>query len=96
MSADNGYVVSKIHNEDNLYGIFYYNSVSEDYPSQWYTESNAMQVWTHPVGAILMAHKMESVEPTEYGVHVNALVLKDAKSYFLPQGWRKAKNYGPC
>lgn len=95
MSADNGYVVSKVQNEENLYGIFHYYA-SVDNPPQWYTEENAMQVWAHPVGAILMAHRIESFEPTEYGVHVNALVLKDAENYFHPQGWRKSKNFGPC
>lgn len=95
MSADNGYVVSKIHNENNLYGIFYYYA-SDDYPSQWYTEDNAMQVWTHPVAAIIAAHRIQSLEPTEYGVHINALVLKDSENYFHPSGWRKSKKYGPC
>jgi len=95
MSADDGHIVSKIHGEDNAYGIFY-EFRSADNPPDWYTRENAMQVWTHPVAAILHAHRIESIEYTEYGVYVNAAVLKDAENYFRPEGWRERKNYGPC
>jgi hypothetical protein len=79
MSADNGYIVSKLtEGEDQrLYGIFDLD-YSDDKPPEWYTEENARQLYLDPVMAILMAHRLEQEYGTEYGVFINNSVLKAA------------------
>jgi len=79
MSADNGYIVSKLTEgqDQRLYCIFDY-CASVDEPPSYYIKANARQVHEDPVMAILMAHRLEQEYGTEYGVYVHSLVLKDA------------------
>jgi hypothetical protein len=77
MSADNGYVVSHLYDDDKHVGIFYYNA-SSDEPPQWFTKEHAEHVYddNHIVQAVLRAHVLNEHNPTEYGVHVNSEVLR--------------------
>ena len=82
MSADNGYVVTKLYDSD-LYGIFYYSG-DNDHPPKYFTPENALtnnnsskHVYANPVEAIVQAHMINMDAWTEYGVYVNSKVLAD-------------------
>jgi hypothetical protein len=79
MSADNGYIVSKLHDQDE-YGVFY-ESGSADYPPEAYSFNNALEVYTDPVAAVIAAHERNRRNTTEYGVYVNGAVIKDCLPY---------------
>jgi len=85
MSADNGYIVSKLAlgEDQRLYGIFDY-CASVDEPPSYYTEANALDCFLDPVMAILMAHRREKEWSTEYGVYVHGSVLGDALKGYKP------------
>lgn len=85
MSADNGHAVMKIYESTNEYGIFYYNA-SATYYHSYYKRENATAVYSHPVAAILEAHRLEAFNRTEYGVSVSDVVLKDCEDYY--KEWR--------
>jgi hypothetical protein len=81
MSADNGYIVSKLHNSDR-YGVFYYIG-DFDQPADYFTEDHAIfchtgegrMIFDDPREAIVKAHFHNNHDYTEYGVHVNGAVL---------------------
>lgn len=78
MSADNGYVVSRLAQPQDEYGIFYYSGDG----SSSYTRDDAEKTFTNPVHAILEAHILQNESRTEYGVYVRNHVLADCKDHF--------------
>ena len=78
MSADNGYIVARLDQKEDEYGIFYYSG-DNDKP---FTRENAERTYTNPVHAILEAHKIQASEKTEYGVNVRPSVLYDTSNFF--------------
>jgi hypothetical protein len=79
MSADNGYVVSRLAQLQDEYGIYYYGSAGLVFEC---TRENATATYTNPLHAILAAHKLNAAVPTEYGVRVQTHVLADTHDYF--------------
>ena len=78
MSADDGFIVSRLSQPEDEYGIFYY--MGED-PNR-FTRDNARRTYSNPVHAILAAHKLQAEEMTEYGVSVRTHVLTDTSDFF--------------
>jgi hypothetical protein len=78
MSADDTYIVSRLHGEDELYGVFH-TMGDGDEPSQYYVEENSIETHDDPVRAIVRGHKLNSKKWAEYGVYVNTLVIADAE-----------------
>ena len=80
MSADNGYIVAKVDDRNNEWGIFHYFASNDREPT--YTHERAIATYSNPVHTILAAHKLERDSYTEYGVSVSAQVLEDTHHYF--------------
>jgi len=77
MSADNGYIVRRLHNDKERIGVFYYcASVDED--AEAFTEDRAIldrdenkrMIFDNADEAVRVAHTINHNDPTEYGVHV--------------------------
>jgi hypothetical protein len=89
MSADNGYVVSRINEKndgEDVWGVFHYYASSEDEIPK--TLDRAEMAYTNPVIAFIEAVRADRKEtyPSEYGVHATDECLRDMERSVLKRG----------
>lgn len=79
MSADDTWVVTRLFQNDTLWGVFHV--MGDDRPGDYYTQDNAVWVFSNPVDAIIQGHICNRDSYAEYGCYVHSLVIHDARDY---------------